>query len=157
MTIVAHGLWAITIYKPIKKTNWKLAVFWSIFPDLIWGIPFIPYLLIFQQPIPADFSNAVWWLYHLYGLSHSLIIAGISIAGATLVLKKITREMLTWPLLHILLDIPGHTSFKTPFLYPISDFTIPGPFSWNDQPYMLLSHVLPLLLIFYQYFHNKKS
>ncbi len=147
MNVVAHGLWAAAVSKPWPKLNWKKSVFWSVFPDLVWGIPLVGYLILFRQPIPHEFSEAPWWFYHLYGVGHSLVTAVGVVAIWWLVHRRVFYEMLFWPLGHVLVDIPGHTHFRTPFLYPFSKYSLPGLFSWTWEPYRGLSFVIPIGLL----------
>jgi hypothetical protein len=102
----------------------------------------------------------------LYHLSHSLII----FAGIFLLVWAIRRyrlkirqtlpiggslqktgghfwEMTGW-MLHILIDIPTHTRrvYPTPFLWPLSDFTIDG-ISWG-RPWFLALNYASLLIVF---------
>jgi len=155
MTVWTHGLLAFSIYQPFKKYNWKKAVWWAIFPDFFWGIPFALYLFISNTSIPHDFNQTPSWFYMLYGLSHSFVMAFIAILIVYFFIKKFSYEMLAWPLLHIVLDIPGHTHFQTPFLYPLSDFSIHGLFSWTDKYFEIASYVIPLLIISITFFGKK--
>ncbi|KKP62770.1 MAG: hypothetical protein UR56_C0005G0016 [Candidatus Roizmanbacteria bacterium GW2011_GWC2_34_23] len=155
MTTWTHGLLAFSIYQPFKKYNWKKAVWWAIFPDLFWGIPLAIYLLISHASIPNDFNQAPSWFYTLYGSSHSFVIAFIVIWIVYYITKKFHSEMLAWPFLHILMDIPGHTYFQTPFLYPLSNFSIHGFFSWTDKYFDIASYAIPLLIISFTFFGKK--
>jgi len=147
MTTWGHGLLAFSIYQPFKKYNWKKAVWWAIFPDFFWEIPYGIYFLISHTSIPNDFNQAPLWFYMLYGLTHSFIVISIIIVIVYYLTKKFPYEMLAWPLLHIVPDIPGHTHFQTPFLYPLSNFSIHGFFSWTDRNFEIASYVIPLLII----------
>jgi len=145
MNIVAHGLWgmALTPKKHFHQIKW--AVFWSVFPDIFWGVAFIPWLVLQRWQIPSDWSQAPTWFYLLYGTGHSLLVwLGVSLI--LLILRKWTWPLLFW-LLHILTDIPGHTHYQTPFLFPLSGYKVPGIFSWDNFTLNTLSHLIPLLII----------
>jgi hypothetical protein len=143
------------------------AVAWLVWQVIIEGIPFakVPRPELLPPEVRMTFpvfrlSNA------LYHLSHSLII----FAGIFLLVWAIRRywlksrqavpmngslmsaggpywEMTGW-MLHILIDIPTHTRrlYPTPFLWPISDFTIDG-ISWG-RPWFLALNYSSLLIVF---------
>lgn len=148
MEIIAHGLWTGTIYSTfVKNSNWKRAVFWAVIPDLIWGVPLVLGIVFWHLPIPHDFGEAPWWFYHFYAVGHSLIISLSTIVFVSILKRKLLIEMLAWPILHILVDVPGHIHFLTPIFYPISTISFMGFFSWNYLLPRVLSYTLPLLFI----------
>jgi len=67
------------------------------------------------------------WVSTMYSLTHSLIIAGIIVSMLFFINKKVGIAAGAW-ILHIMMDIPVHTQgyFATPFLFPLSDFTVNG-------------------------------
>ncbi len=147
MTTWAHGLLAFSIYRPFKKLSWKKAVWWAMFPDFIWLIPLGIYLLFNRGVSITDLSHAPGFFYHLYGVGHSLILSFLVIALVRYKTKKFPHEMLAWPFIHILMDIPGHTRFLTPFLYPVSKFTVHGLFEWWHPLWFTLSWLVPVVII----------
>lgn len=149
MNIVAHGLWgaALTPKKHFSQIKWS--VFWSVFPDLLWGVAVVPYFIFHNFRFATDWNSAPQWFYFLYGLGHSLIIWSI-ISILLLLLKKWHWSMLFW-ILHILVDIPGHTHFQTPFLFPISNIILTGYFSWDNYAISTLSHLAPLIIIVWKF------
>ena len=98
MNIAAHALWGMALTPKPKIGGLKWAVFWSVFPDLIWASFLLPYL-ISGGGIPTDFSNAPWWFYHLYGLSHSMAI-WIIVNGVLWVGGKWRWYLLFWLFQH---------------------------------------------------------
>lgn len=145
MNIVAHGLWgaALTPKKQFKSIKWS--IFWSVFPDLPFLAVFIPYSLLNNVFVFSGWDNFPKSIFYIYGITHSLIIWGLVAAGL-FVSKKWHWPILFW-LLHILSDIPGHISFQTPFLFPISNFKLTGYFSWDNYAISTLSHLVPLMVI----------
>jgi len=145
MNIVAHGLLgaALTPKKQPKQLRWS--IFWSIFPDLPFLTVFIPYSIWNSLFVFSDWSDLPKTIFYIYGITHSLVIWGI-VATVLLIFKKWHWPILFW-LLHILADIPGHTAFQTPFLFPISDFKFSGLFSWDNYVISTLSHLIPLIII----------
>lgn len=65
-----------------------------------------------------------------------------------------------WPMgawgLHILMDIPTHSSsfFPTPFLWPVSDFTVNG-IPWS-APYIFFPNVVGLLIVYAVWWWHKR-
>lgn len=150
MNIIAHGLWgvALTPKKQLRQIKWS--VFWSIFPDLIWGSLTLPYWIFNKFRFPGDWDASPWWFYHLYGFGHSVIIWGSTFIFVSVLSKKWRWLLLFW-LFHILVDIPGHTLFQTPFLYPLSTNTFSGLFTWSDYSISTVSHLIPLVIIFLKF------
>jgi len=155
MTTWTHGLLTFAIFQPIHGLDWKKAVWWAIFPDLFWAIPLGIYLLMFHIPIPHEFNQAPSWFYILYGLGHSFVISGLSITVVYWWKKKFSFEMLAWPLLHIIPDVPGHTHFQTPFLFSLSNYSIHGLFSWSHIPWNIASYAVPLGIIAITFLYKK--
>ena len=149
MNIVAHGLWgaALTPKKHSKELKWS--VFWSIFPDIPFLAVFIPYAIWNYLFVFSDWSDLPKIIFYIYGITHSLIVWGLISVGL-LIFKKWRWPILFW-LLHILADIPGHTSFQTPFLFPVSEFKFQGLFSWDNYAISTISHLAPLLIILWKF------
>lgn len=143
------------------------AVAWLLWQVIIEGIPFakVPRPELLPPEVRMTFpvfrlSNA------LYHLSHSLIIfvgifllvwairrywlksrQAVPASGSLLSAGGPCWEMTGW-MLHILIDIPTHTRrlYPTPFLWPLSDFTIDG-ISWG-RPWFLALNYSSLLIVF---------
>jgi membrane-bound metal-dependent hydrolase YbcI (DUF457 family) len=93
-------------------------------------------------------------VYTLYNVSHSFLTAFLVFGIVWFVYKKPMFELLAWPL-HILVDIPTHSSefFPTPFLWPLSDFTVNG-ISWG-QPVIFIPNVVLLIGLYVWFFYKK--
>jgi len=155
MDIFAHGLWS---YAALHKVpNAKAAVLAGTLPDLIPFAPYLAYRLIrgtlrFSTPPhnPTDIPRLV---YLAYDCTHSFITVIIVLSIIVLITRKFYLFLLAWPL-HILMDIPTHTSafFPTHFIFPISDFHVNG-INWGKPWFMLLNYgilmVVYALLIFF--------
>jgi hypothetical protein len=143
------------------------AVAWLLWQVIIEGVPFAKVPRPELLPPEVRMTFPVFRLSNsLYHLSHSLII----FAGIFLLVWAIRRYWLKfrqavpmsdsplsagWPfwemtgwMLHILIDIPTHTRrlYPTPFLWPLSDFTIDG-ISWG-RPWFLALNYSSLLIVF---------
>lgn len=150
MDYFAHGAWSYLAFYKRKKVWW--AVFFGVLPDTISWVPFFIYRLVTQS---FGFSKPELvmvpdWVHLLYGFSHSIIICAAVFLIVYLVKGKVPYFMWSWPLLHILIDVPTHTRefLPTPFLWPISEWRFPG-ISWGTPWFMALNYTL--LISFFVY------
>lgn len=177
MDVVSHGLWAAALYKGInikKQAAFRpgLAAWWGVFPDvfafalpLLWlGKVLLTGELAFAdikhshsaEGTSADSALIGSITETLYQYSHSLVVFTIVVLCLfllrTYVLKKtgMPWEMGGW-LLHILMDIPTHSTsfYPTPFLWPLSDVKVNG-IAWGT-PWFMITNVV-LLCAAYGYF-----
>jgi membrane-bound metal-dependent hydrolase YbcI (DUF457 family) len=146
MDTVSHAAWGYaTLRWKGKKEAWAGAIAGAA-PDLLFYIPFqieraIRYggfnMTVRSNkpemwreggpPLPPDFIDAY---NHYYVFTHSFVIVA-AVLGILWLLKKRWWLWLAIPYcLHILMDIPTHERYQTPFLFPISTFTIQG-ISWS--------------------------
>ena len=150
MDTISHALWGKGVFGYRGNPYWSL--FFGSLPDLSsFGIYYILKILNstgemeFGKPEFNDLPN---WLFSLYDISHSLIIAIAFISAAYfLINKNFAFAMLAWPL-HILLDFPFHTAdfFPTPILWPLIDIRFDG-ISWGN-PYVWFSNIAGLIILF---------
>ncbi len=82
-----------------------------------------------------------------YVYTHSLVI----LLGGAILFWFIFKRYRVWLwlalpyALHIVMDIPTHERYQTPFLYPISKFTIQGV-SWG-RPYIFFPNIIALISV----------
>jgi len=96
------------------------------------GLPFAPLVIIrLVERVPVrgapGLNTIPSWVHTMYSLTHSLIIAGVIVSILFYINTRVGIAAGAW-ILHIIMDIPVHTQgyFRTPFLYPLSDFAING-------------------------------
>ena len=92
-----------------------------------------------------------------YRYTHSLVI-WLVIGLIWWAVQRKPPWLLAAPLLHVLMDIPSHERYLTPFLFPLSDWTIIG-MSWGRPP-MLIANAIGLLICFgcmYWFFWRRKA
>jgi len=156
MNTLAHGLLGVAL-TPKQNKNWTAkAIIFSMLPDLIW-LPFMGvYLFFTKNPVPHSWSDAPIWFFQIYSLAHSLVIWLTIFVLSSSLLRKIQWGQLFWAL-HILIDIPGHINFTTAFLYPVSTYQYHGSFSWEANPALVLSFLIPMTVIFIRYVTKKQS
>ncbi len=106
MDTISHALWGKGLFG-YRKYKW-LPLFFGTIPDLAsFGIYFLFNLIInpstmkFGKP---ELSEIPSWVFNLYNISHSLIIAMIFILIAYIFKRDICFAMLAWPF-HIMLDL----------------------------------------------------
>ena len=138
MDIISHGFYGGVAFVNKSKRSFWTAFFWGVFPDLFAFGVFFPMFFfrhgLFNPDIkyaePPVLPDIPGYINFLYSLSHSLVIFGLVLFALYIWKGRIILEMLPWGL-HILMDIPSHTSafFPTPFIYPLSSFHVNG-ISW---------------------------
>ncbi len=109
--------------------DWTLpsAVLFGVLPDLM-SFSYVVFKHIFNggrgKPPLESIPD---WVFTAYNMSHSLIIVTMMILLLLLVNRWLGISACAW-LWHVLCDIPTHSKayFPTPFLYPLSDFTVDG-------------------------------
>ena len=108
----------------------------------------------FGKPV---LDNIPDWVFTLYGISHSLILAALVILAIFLIRKKVPIYIYAWPIA-ILMDIPTHSRefLPTPFLWPLSDWQFPG-ISWGNGWFMLVNYILIIAAFIYISIKNKKT
>jgi hypothetical protein len=88
-------------------------------------------------PMPPELID---YYNHYYVLSHSLVILGV-VALAWYVVRRRPPWLLIPYALHLLMDIPTHERYQTPFLFPLSRWTIEG-YAWGRMPMFLANWLL---------------
>lgn len=150
MDTPGHGLWSALLFwwtgHPI------LAAIMGMIPDLIGFMPITVYGFFQKDTREKGFleaydSFAPWikkYTEIMYNPTHSLIVA-IVICAAVLILFPGAWWILAYPL-HILIDIPTHTRqfYPTPFLWPISSYTVDG-ISWARPTFMIPHYSLLIM------------
>ncbi|MBS3132106.1 hypothetical protein J4212_06745 [Candidatus Woesearchaeota archaeon] len=152
MDIFAHWLWVYAAFH--KKKYAKMAAFFGVLPDLLsFGLFFVVMLftggLDFSRRGPPPLDAIPGWVFSSYNWTHSLVIFSAAFILLCLILKKFYWPLLGWAI-HILIDIPTHTSrfFPTPFLWPLSSYSYSG-ISWAAGWFMMLNYSLLVLAYVY--------
>lgn len=153
MDIFSHGLYGGVAFGRKSRVSYAKSFFFGIMPDLFsFGILFgLSALSLVSGPHFRTGAPAVHevpaYISSLYSITHSLVIASVVIGIVWMVRKKFLIELFAWPL-HILVDIPTHSSafFPTPFLWPLSDFTMNGV-SWG-QPMIFYPNIAILIVLY---------
>lgn len=157
MDIISHGLYGGVAFGRKSRPSYWLAFFFGIAPDLFsFGLfTVLTFLGLAARPDwssgqPAEEAIPTY-VHALYDGTHSLVVFVVVFGVVWLIRKKPLYEMLGWPL-HILVDIPTHSSifFPTPFLWPVSDFHIDGH-PWSD-PRIFIPNVI-LIIGLYLWFY----
>jgi hypothetical protein len=160
MDIFAHSLWTGVIYNKDKKIWWP--ILFGIAPDLLSngiyvvfsvfrGATFIDSSREHLNPARPDIIPL------LYSITHSLIFFALAFLAVWLILKKPWWPLAAWGI-HILIDIPGHSAnfFATPFLYPLSSFSVNSPMNWSNIQIVFINYAI-LALIYFCFFIVKNK
>lgn len=155
MDVVSHALWgyAATRWLGPRAARWGAVA--GAAPDLLYSGAALVERVAEQglgglRNFPGSGDNSIWRrdgppmpeelvaIYNNYYVyTHSLVI----LAGIAL-LYYLLRRCVPWLLLpcalHILMDIPSHERYLTPFLFPLSRFTVMGV-SWARPPMLVLN------------------
>ena len=149
MDILAHGLWTYVAAGTQRETSrLKWLVFFGTLPDLIW-LPATAFWLVTTGHLRFSMP--------LYDVSHSLVVWVVVTFVATLYHHRAYAIMWPWAL-HILMDIPGHNTPQllfTPFLWPVSRFTIHGWWDWLSAPWLIVTYVVLAFIISGIFIHKK--
>ena len=147
MDAFSHALWGGGLFG--YRGHMLLALFFGIFPDLIsFGLWLPSYLLTYgfdAGPPPIDIVPH--WILVTYSISHSLIVAGGTIAVVAVLWRDISFAMLGW-LFHIILDAPFHSAgyFPTQIFWPVSGWTVDG-IAWSN-PWIWFPNVAGLIALY---------
>lgn len=162
MDIVSHGLWGGLGFGRRSRSSFWWAFFFGIAPDLLsFGIFTAMTFLGFSEHLDwssgnhPDPSQIPSYVHGLYDITHSLIVFSVVFGLIWLLRKKPLYELSAWGL-HILLDIPTHSNgfFPTPFLWPLSDFTVSG-IPWS-HPVIFIPNVTLLAVLYFWFFVIRK-
>lgn len=146
MDIFAHFFWTYAIFRKTKKPF--LAAFFGVLPDLLsFGVLFVINFFLGKSFVrgPPNPASIPGYVTQSYNYTHSLVIFLIILLIIYLLTKRFYIFLLGWPL-HILIDIPSHTSrfFPTPFLFPLSSYTFSG-INWGNPWFVKINYSLLLL------------
>jgi hypothetical protein len=112
-----------------RRFDWTVpyAALFGVLPDLM-SFSYVVFKHIFNGGTgKPPLESIPVWVYTAYNMTHSLIIVTALIILLFLVNRWLGISACPW-LWHVICDIPTHSKayFPTPFLYPLSDFTVDG-------------------------------
>lgn len=175
---------AVNIISPDRIKLTRMAM-WGVMPDILSFAPVIVWMLWQMLVCGVDFGSiprpehlpqeernkiAIFLLTKiLYKVSHSFIIFFPAFLlvwltcwykgtrQVTAIIGFMPLAMTGW-FLHIALDIPTHSKsfYPTPFLYPLSDFSVDG-FSWGNRWFMICNYTALLLSFIVLRIQEKKK
>jgi len=155
MDVVAHGLWGALFYRQSRR-KFMAAALIGMAPDLLsFGVfhaahpRWIAMRLAGETSGPPALSILPPYVFHAYNLTHSLVVWCAVFSLLWLVLKKPPWLLGAW-LLHILCDIPTHTTsyFPTPFLWPFPTPFVSG-IPWST-PWFMATNYTALLAVYFR-------
>lgn len=161
MDIISHGLYGGVAFGRKSTKDYIIAFFFGIAPDLFsFGLFFLAMVAGVSARAgrmgPPDPSTIPAYVHMMYDYTHSFVVYAVFLA-ILLALGKRALSWLTlgWPL-HILVDIPthGHAFFPTPFLWPLSSYSVDGV-PWSN-PVIFVPNVIILVTMYSYWFWNRK-
>ena len=162
MDIISHGLWGGIAFGRKRRSLFWWSFGFGVMPDLFsFGI-FTGMVQLGMASGP-DWGNGLpdpaaipQYIHALYNVTHSLIIFSAVFGLVWLLRKKPFLPLLAWGL-HILVDIPTHSTafFPTPFLWPVSDFSING-INWS-RPIILYPELILLSLFYFVWWLSRRK
>lgn len=138
MDVIAHGIWSAIVFSGQPPRTARAAILWGVAPDLVPAAATaiaLPVLGLTRAGFLA-----------VYPFTHSLIIFAAVFLAVALVRRALPVPMLAWAL-HILVDMPGHQRFLTPFLFPLSDFRVMGWWEWLSPPMLAANYATIALVV----------
>ncbi|MDZ4723042.1 MAG: hypothetical protein SGI97_03935 [candidate division Zixibacteria bacterium] len=152
MDIFAHALWTNLACQKAEDSTRYWAIAYSVAADMAAFAPALIHSFAkkkisqWKKVDPSSFEelnrSIPWWVYLLYDITHSIPLWSLAFGLAWALLGEMPWQAFGW-LGHILVDIPTHSKrfFPTPFLWPISRFTVDG-ISWGVPWFMRLNYGL---------------
>ncbi len=162
MDTLSHGLYGGIAFGRRSVKDYITAFLFGIGPDILSFGPFFIGVFLglepwvsrgYEKPDPVAIPA---YVHGLYSFTHSLLVYAILFVVLWWLGKKHFATLtLGWPL-HILVDIPTHSGefFPTPFLWPVSGFSVDGH-PWSN-PEIFIPNVV-LLVGLYAYWYTKKK
>ncbi len=162
MDTLSHGLWGGLLVGRMSRKDFWAAFAFGMAPDIFsfgifTGMTVLGLISGLDwsagPPDPRAIPN---YVHTLYDITHSLVVFGLVFLGVWAYRKKPYLPMVAWPL-HILLDIPTHTTafFPTPFLWPLGNFRVDGV-SWST-PWIFITNWLALFVGYGLWWWQKKK
>ncbi len=161
MDIISHGLWGGLAFGRRRRRDYWIAFFIGLAPDLFSFGLLTAATILGLSPSPdwrggTPSPDAIPAYVHvLYNYTHSLIIFAVAFGLIWLIRRKPYLPLLAWGL-HIGMDIFKHSRgfFPTPFLWPLSSFTINGT-PWSN-PWIFFPNWIALIIGYVVWYLRRK-
>jgi hypothetical protein len=153
MDTLSHALWGYASLRWRGPRSARWGILTGMAPDLIFGVVAAagrvaehgwaglkpvgmgrdPHIWLADgPPMPPDLVEA-YDKYYVW--SHTLVPVLVLALVWYLVRRRPPWLLVPWAL-HIVMDIPAHERYLTPFLYPLSNWTVQG-YAWGRWPMLL--------------------
>jgi hypothetical protein len=140
MDTLAHGLWGGMLAGWRKRFG--LAFLFGVAPDVLsFGLLMLIRAVQGRMQMGKPDLHAIpGWVYSAYDCTHSLILVGAVWGILWWKYRELAVPFSAW-IIHIVFDIPTHSRafFPTPFLFPLSHYTVDG-ISWGQKWFMILNY-----------------
>jgi membrane-bound metal-dependent hydrolase YbcI (DUF457 family) len=155
MDFLAHIIWSILIFgKLVPFTELMQVGFFSVLPDMIWGIPAFSYFIYRylrgdkiirdKRGIPRSSKN----FEKIYNFSHSFSVMALMFGILSLIFSRLYFPLLLGWGLHLLIDILIHKDsvFRQRPLYPLSNRTVRGYVWHGEAKFVILNWALIIII-----------
>jgi len=148
MDVFSHALWGGVALGRKRRSDFLYAAGFSVLPDLLGEGVMFSLAALGLEGMPTwehghpNISDFPAYAQSFYNASHSLLVFALIFSSVWLARRKAFLPLAAWGI-HILIDIPTHSAalFPTPFLWPLSDFTVDGV-GWRSPMVMLPNFAL---------------
>ena len=145
MDLFAHLAWSLIIFGKFFPLEELIQIlFFSVFPDLVWGIP--SFLLFVSERLKGKKGMLMvhergGWIRSVYYSSHSFISLAIFFLVFSLITKAFYTPLLCGWGMHLLFDMFLHkgTLGNKP-LYPLG-YKINGLFHWSNKKFLIINWI----------------
>jgi len=134
--------------KKLSRKEFLWSMFWGAFPDLFaFGIGIGISLVVTGEFWGGIMIAGKSLSGFLYQFSHSLVIVLAVMGVLWFTKKRWIWIILGWPL-HIIFDMPTHApnGYPTPFLFPLSDWTLPFGIQWSTPWFWITTWVVVAII-----------
>ncbi len=158
MDLFAHLVWSFIIFGKFVPSNQLIQIlFFSILPDLIWGIP--SFFLFISDRLKGKTGFLMvhereGWIKSVYYSSHSFVSVFVLFALGSILTKSVYMPLLYGWGLHLLFDMFLHkgTLGNKP-LYPLG-YKINGLLHWKSRKFLIVNWAVIAVLLAYSLLTN---
>ena len=160
MDFFAHIFWSIIVYGKILGFEQLIqTTFFSILPDLLWGVPLFSYV-IYQKlrgrkiAFTHERKEYLNKFGRIYNYSHSAVTMLVVFAALSLFTFSFYYYAILGWLLHIIIDMLVHREsyFEQKPLYPLSNFRVRGYFLHLNKKFVIINWTIIIILMTILYF-----
>ena len=155
MDFFAHIAWSVIVYGKFLPLNELVqTTFFSILPDLLWGVPLFSYVIyrnlrgrkIAFTHERKEYLNKFG---RIYNYSHSAVTMLVVFAALSLITFSFYYPAILGWLLHIVIDMFVHKEsyFEQKPFYPLSNLRVRGFFLHLNKKFVIINWAIIIILM----------